>query len=29
MTQQVRAMMNVSPEMLDYIGKYTRNVPKL
>jgi tripartite-type tricarboxylate transporter receptor subunit TctC len=29
MTQQVRAMMTVSPEMLDYIGKYTRNVPKL
>jgi tripartite-type tricarboxylate transporter receptor subunit TctC len=28
MTQQVRAGMNVSPEMLSYIKEYTRNVPK-
>jgi tripartite-type tricarboxylate transporter receptor subunit TctC len=28
MTQQVRAAMNVPPEMLNYIKEYTRNVPK-
>jgi tripartite-type tricarboxylate transporter receptor subunit TctC len=28
MTQQVRAAMSVSPQMLDYIKEYTRNVPK-